>query len=171
MNAVLQFRAKIQSLIAQWQAEGQPSRDVLQAEARELQRWRQAAGIQGLWTHPPLMVTATVDDAMGLGLEVIRWFAEAVGLRVVSAGLLQTPEAIAAVCAAQHADLLGMSVLQFDSEDDLAAISRRLPETTFFTAGGPVFKSDPDLARRAGIGLVAKDAGAFLSFLLELPEA
>ena len=40
-------------------------------------------------------------------------------------------------------------------------------ETTHIVAGGPVFSADPELARRAGIDFVARDAGAFWEYLLD----
>ena len=64
--------------------------------------------------------------------------------------------------------LLGLTVLQFDTEEDLAFIARNIPATTRIVAGGPVFKADPDLAKRAGIHRVADDAADFLKFLLTL---
>ena len=33
--------------------------------------------------------------------------------------------------------------------------------------GGPIFAADPDLARRAGIDFVARNAAAFIAYLLD----
>jgi hypothetical protein len=37
--------------------------------------------------------------------------------------------------------------------------------------GGPVFKADPELAKRCGIDFVAEHVGAFLEYLLDHREA
>ena len=51
-----------------------------------------------MWNIPPLMITATLDDGLGYGLEVIRMFSEAAGLEIIELGLLVTPEKIIAAC-------------------------------------------------------------------------
>ncbi len=121
-----------------------------------------------MWLNAPLMVTATIDDAMGHGLDLIHQYSNLAGLRVHPLGLLQSAETIIAACREMEPALLGLTVLQFDSEDDLVLIARSIPETTRIVAGGPVFKADPELAQRAGVHRVAVDAADFLSFLLTL---
>jgi methylmalonyl-CoA mutase cobalamin-binding subunit len=111
------------------------------------------------------MVTATLDDGFGFGLEVIHEWADALGLDVHRLGLLAPPERILAVCAARRPALLGLTVLQLDSEDALVDLGRHLPPPTVLVAGGPVFRALPDLAARANVGLVARHAGDFVRFL------
>lgn len=144
-----------------------PSREAFETAASELLVWRERHGRKGLWHEPPLMITATIDDALGQGLTLIHPFAEAAGLQVVSLGLLQSPETIIEACRTQHPSFLGLTVLQFDTEEALGAICRALPRQTVCVAGGPVFRADPELAARAGVHHVARDAAAFWQILLQ----
>jgi methanogenic corrinoid protein MtbC1 len=160
------LRDRLEKLVAGFLENGRPARTELAAAAKEIQQWKAEHQVAGLWTDPPLMVTATLDDAMGHGLDLIHQYAELAGLKVQALGLMQSAETVAAACRELNPVLLGLTVLQFDTEEDLIQIARNIPETTRIVAGGPVFKADPDLARRAGIHRVAADAADFLNFLL-----
>lgn len=160
------LRTRLHELVARLQDKGRPARTELLAAAEEILQWKTENQVAGLWADPPLMVTATLDDAMGHGLDLIHQYAELAGLKVQALGLLQSAETVAAACREMHPALLGLTMLQFDSEEDLIQIARNIPETTRIVAGGPVFKADPDLAQRAGIHRVAVDAADFLNFLL-----
>lgn len=162
------LRARLNELVATLCESGAPARTELVAAGAEIQRWKMENKVAGLWADPPLMVTATLDDAMGHGLDLIHQYAELAGLRVKALGLLQSAETIAAACRELEPAFLGLTVLQFDTEDDLAIIAQNIPETTRIVAGGPVFKADPELSHRAGIHRVAGDAAEFLTFLLSL---
>jgi len=162
------LRDRLTKLAAGLLASGRPTHTELAAAVAEIQQWKMEHQVAGLWTDPPLMVTATLDDAMGHGLDLIHQYAELAGLKVKALGLLQSAETVAAACRELSPALLGLTVLQFDTEEDLIQIARSIPETTRIVAGGPVFKADPDLARRAGIHRVAADAADFLHFLLTL---
>jgi methanogenic corrinoid protein MtbC1 len=124
-------------------------------------------GGSGLWGMPPIMITATLDDGLGHGLEIIRMFSEAAGLEIIDLGLLVTPEKIITACKKNKPDLLGLTVLQFDSEENILMISRNLPERTKIIAGGPVFAADRGFARRTGIHFAAKNVAYFIRFLLQ----
>lgn len=165
------FRRDVESLAAQWQTFGLPSRAGLEAAGKELLALRQAAKSDGLWKNPPLMVTATLDDGLGQGLMIIHQFAEAVGMRLKPLGLMRPPAHIIAACRKENPDFLGLTVLQFDSETDLAVITRDLPRKTRLICGGPIFNADPELARRCGVHFTARDVGAFLEILLTLSNA
>ena len=134
--------------------------------AGDLREWKVKSGASGLWDIPPLMITATLDDGLGQGLEVIRMFSETAGLEIIDLGLLVTPEKIIAACKKNNPDLLGLTVLQFDSEEDILLISKNLPSKTKIIAGGPVFTADPEFARRTGVHFTAKNAAYFIRFLL-----
>jgi len=162
------LRDRLQQLVFDLQAKGRPARTELAAAVAAVRQWKMEQALTGLWTDPPLMVTATLDDAMGHGLDLIHQYAEAAGIQVNHLGLLQAPDAIVSACRDLKPMLLGLTVLQFDTEEDLEYIARSIPKATQIVAGGPVFKGDPDLARRAGIHRVAADAADFLSFLLSL---
>ncbi|MCJ7542018.1 MAG: cobalamin B12-binding domain-containing protein [Desulfobacterales bacterium] len=147
-----------------------PSRSGLEKIAGDLREWKVKTGCSGLWGIPPLMITATLDDGLGHGLEVIRMFTEAAGLDIIELGLLVTPEKIITACKKNKPDLLGLTVLQFDSEENILTISRNLPPKTKIISGGPVFKADREFARRAGIHFTAKNVAYFIRFLLQFEK-
>lgn len=162
------LRIRIKDLLRTWRQKGIPPRWTLQETGRELLEWRKSEDIKGLWESPPLMVTATLDDGWGHGIELIECYAEAVGLRVLSLGILQPPEVIVKQCNEQMPDLLGLTVLQFDSEPDLRFISENLPSRTRLIVGGAPFRIDPEFASRTGVHYVAKNVADFLEFVLDL---
>lgn len=163
------LRKKFCDMLNQWAENGLPSRLELEKTAEELKEWKSAENVASLWEKPPVMVTATIDDALGYGLAIIHMYAKAAGVELIPLGLLQDPEKIVKKCAIHKADILGMTILQFDSEDDVTYISGNLHQKTKIVAGGPLFKSDPDLASRSGIHVVAKDVSEFVKYLIELP--
>ena len=162
------LRGRLQKLVAEIQTKGRPARTELAAAVADIRQWKADRALPGLWPDPPRMVTATLDDAMGHGLDLIHQYAEVAGMQVSHLGLLQAPDAISSACRDLNPLLLGLTVLQFDTEEDLAYIARNIPAATRIVAGGPVFRADANLARRAGIHRVAVDAADFLSFLLSL---
>lgn len=167
------MREAVSDLLRKWQGQGRPSREAYLAGARTLEALRRQAPSRGLWPNPPRMITATLDDGWGHGLEVIEALAAAVGIAVHPLGVLRRPAAILAACRERRADLLGLTVLQFDSDDDLMEITRGLPPETTLIAGGAAFIHDPDFASRTGTPHVARDGAAFLAFLLQFtpPDA
>jgi hypothetical protein len=166
-----ELQAAIRNLTIRWRRNGLPGHDGLAAAAQTLTVLRDSSGVCPLWQTPPRFYTATLDDALGQGLAVIHAFADAVGLRRRLLGLTVPADTVIAACRADAPALLGMTVLQFDSEADLARIRREIPQTTRMVCGGPLFKADPDLAERCGIDFIAKDVGAFLEYLLDHKEA
>ena len=136
-----------------------------------MHEWKVNTGVSGLWDIPPLMITATLDDGLGHGLEVIRMFSEAVGLEIIDLGLLVTPEKIITACKKNKPELLGLTVLQFDSEENILMISRNLQSKTKIIAGEPVFTAGREFARRAGIHFAAKNVAYFIQFLLQFEGA
>ncbi len=164
------LRNKLQKYLQGWKQKGFPTRDVLESTAKELIAWRKKNKIPGLWDNPPLFMTATLDDGWGHGLSLIHLYAEVLGLHIKHLGLLQTPEKIIIESHAHLPDFLGLTVLQFDTEEELIRITRDLPSKTVVLAGGPVFKGDPELAERAGIHYVVKNAGHFLALMLTFTD-
>jgi len=160
------FRREIIRLLDQWETKGFPSREGLERAADNLRSWRENAGLSGLWSDPPMMVTATIDDGLGQGLAIIHKFAVAVGLIVHPIGLMQEPDVIIDVCRSIRPALLGLTILQFDSEEAIAYIADQLPTQTTIIAGGSVFAADPEFAGRTGIHFVADHVGDFLEYLL-----
>jgi len=164
ISAAAEFRRKLLDCIHGWESIS-PTRESYLNAAGELTAWRSERGHPGLWEPPPLMVTATIDDGWGHGLEVIEKLAAAAGVKIHSLGLLQPPERIVNACLELSPRLLGLTVLQLDSDDRVADIVRRLPSSTLLVAGGPAFKYDDDFARRTGTHVVVKNGAAFLQFL------
>ncbi|MBL0715761.1 MAG: cobalamin-dependent protein [Desulfosarcina sp.] len=156
------MRTRIEAILAEWDRHS-PTREAYLETARALAALRRPAG---LWSQPPRMVTATIDDGWGHGLEIIHALAEAVGVRVEPLGILQTPAAVVAVCRRRCPDLLGLTVLQFDSDDAVRHIVEHLPPATTLIAGGAAYRYDPDFAERTQTPVVARDGAAFLRFLL-----
>ena len=162
-----QLKVRLDELSRKWQSKGLPSKSALENAAGDLRDWKEKTGCFGLWDIPPLMITATLDDGLGQGLKIIRMFSEVAGLEIIDLGLLVTPEKIIADCKKNKPDLLGLTVLQFDSEEAILMISRNLPSKTKIIAGGSVFKADQGFARRTGIHFAAKNVAYFIDFLLQ----
>ena len=161
------LRTAVSRLAHQWLASGLPSRQELDQADSQLKDLRARLAVRGLWQVPPCMVTATLDDGLGQGLAVIERFAGAIGMRLVALGLMQPPGNIVDACRRHNADYLGLTVLQFDSEDDLRWIANHLPSQTHIVAGGPVFKGDPDFAGRTGTYYAARNVADFLRFMVD----
>jgi methylmalonyl-CoA mutase cobalamin-binding subunit len=161
------FRAYVSHQADHWLATGLPSHQKLEQAAEQIDQMRERSQVNGLWPDPPLMLTATVDDGLGQGLAIIERFAGAIGIRLMALGLLQSPPTIIAACQRHQPDYLGLTVLQFDSEDDLAQIAEGLPRKTRIIAGGPVFTADFGFAERTGTHHTAKNVAAFLRFMLD----
>ena len=165
------LRERLSDLLDQWQGNELPSTYELEPVANDLLNWKQANCISGLWSKSPTMVTATLDDAIGKGIEIIQLFAEVTGIKVFPLGILQTPETIVAECNKRQPNLLGLTVLQLDTEEELTGLCRMLEPPTRVVAGGPVFAADPELARRAGLAAAIRNAAAFWDYLLTFSPA
>lgn len=168
-DANVVFRIAVDSLASQWIATGLPSRQALDEAAGNLECLRERLNVNGIWDQAPSMVTATLDDGLGQGLAVIEKYAVAVGIRLVSLGLMQRPKAVIEACRHHRPDFLGLTILQFDTEDDLICIANHLPRKTRIVAGGPVFDGDPEFADRTGTHFAAKNVADFLRYMLETP--
>ena len=158
-----ELRRAVERLLDTWRRRGLPGRDALVEAAALLDASR---GAGSLWPRAPAMLTATIDDGIGQGIDIVGRFAGAVGVQVVFDGLLLPPKRIVESAHRLRPDLVGLTVLQLDSEPELAEIARGLPPETLLLAGGPAFRLDPELAERAGVDVVAATAADFLRFLL-----
>ena len=162
------LRQKILDLLDEWEKDGLPSRYEIERAGQDILNWKHSRGIAGLWDRPPLMITATLDDALGQGLALIHLFAEAAGVKIIPLGILQSPDTILAECNRHHPQLLGLTVLRLDAEEDLTYIGHNLsPKTQLIAGGGSIFESYPEIAADARVHFVAKNAAAFLRFLLD----
>jgi methylmalonyl-CoA mutase cobalamin-binding subunit len=166
-NPLIEFREAVGDKARQWQAAGLPSRQSLDQTAQELVCLRNQLKVLCIFRQPPCMVTATLDDGLGQGLGIIERYAAAIGIRLISLGLMQPPPVIVAACRRHRPEFLGMTILQFDTEDDLRTISENLPRNTRIIAGGPVFSADPGFAARTGTHYAARNVADFLQFMLD----
>jgi hypothetical protein len=161
------LRQELERLSRDWIAHGMPSRETVLQTGRRLSDLKEQNPAARLWAPSLRMMTATLDDGIGQGLQIIHVFAEIMDLRVTPLGLLQPPGTITAACRADLPDYLGLTVLQLDSEEDLALVGRNLPAETRLIAGGPAFRLDPDLALRCGVHAVAANVAHFIRIVLE----
>lgn len=161
---------RLTALLNAW-SQDRPGRATLHAAADELLSWRRAKRVPGLWPHPPRMLGATLDDGWGYGIELILKFAEVLGCDTKFLGVLCPIDTIVEACEKGAPDILGLTVLQLDTEELLIRLRKELqrkchPRPTL-VAGGPVFAIDPELPPRVGIDFVAKDAAHFIRYMLE----
>jgi methylmalonyl-CoA mutase cobalamin-binding subunit len=160
------LRHRLALLSRRWRTEGLASREQLVRAGESLLQWKKMNGSRGLWAQAPRLYTATLDDGIGQGLDMIHLFARAMGMTVTCLGLLQKPQAIVAACRRHCPEYLGLTVLQVDSEDELAFVGHHLPAQTRLVAGGPAFKYDPGMAARCGVYHVAPNVAHFIDLLL-----
>ncbi len=154
-------------LSSRWRADGLASREQLIKVGECLLQWKTHNGSKGLWEVSPCLMTATLDDGIGQGLDIIHLFARVMGMTVTCLGLLQKPRAIVDACRRHCPQYLGLTVLQQDAEEDLALVGRQLPVQTRLIVGGPAFKYDPGMAARCGVHHVAANVAHFIDLLLE----
>lgn len=159
---------KLKQLCTDWMDRGLPSRQQIIAQAVSLDQWKQKNAIAGLWDTPVKLLSTTLDDGIGQGIEIINLFSATMGIQVVFLGLVQSPEAIVSACRKILPDILGMTVLQQDSEDGLHLVGRSLPPKTRLIAGGAAFKYDPELAERCSVDYVAENVAYFIDYVLRM---
>ena len=82
------LRGKILELLETLIKTRRPSRNELLSAAERVLAWKRESGAGSLWPRPLRMVTATLDDAWGHGLEVIHLYGEVAGLSVIPRQLL-----------------------------------------------------------------------------------
>lgn len=160
-----QFRLRLQKLSLEWRRNGLPSLQGLETTADRLEMEKKELAVEGIWAKKPLMVTATIDDGLGQGLMTIHRYGRIIGVDIHHLGLLQQPKAIIAACRQLRPQFLGLTVLQLDSDDDLARIGSHLPCGTRLIAGGPVFQFDTDMALRCGVDKVCPDVAHFIDYM------
>ncbi len=155
-------------LVRQWQVDGTPSKYAFEFIVSDLFEWRQERRISsGLWIDPPTMITATLDDFVGQGIETIEFFAKFAGMEVTSLGVMQPAETIVEKCSEQRPTLLGLTVLRTFAFEDLIYIGQNIPSSTLLiVGGGPCLQSEPEIATQANLHLVAKDVKDFIEFML-----
>ncbi|MFZ5564589.1 MAG: hypothetical protein ACOZBW_11095 [Thermodesulfobacteriota bacterium] len=159
-------------LCAGWEDRGLFPRNRLMITGRSLAAWKQRHAIAGLWPTAPTLATATLDDGLGMGLDLIELYAGVAGMRVERLGLLAEPEDLMAACERRRPDFLGLTVLRDDAMDLLdTRIAPAVPAGTTILAGGPVFRLLPSSERKEKPYVILPDLPAFVRFVLNLKPA
>ncbi len=161
------LRAKLLELLEEWKANKFASRYEIEQSGHDLLEWKTSNRISGIWNESPLMITATLDDALGQGIELIQLFAQAAGMEVIPLGICRPATAIITECKKHLPDLLGLTVLRSDVEEDLIFIGQSIPSKTRLIAGGGPLLSDAEIIRDARICFVAKDIASFVRYMLD----
>jgi len=143
----------------------QPSWTELHTEGKDLLNWKENNEIKGLWEESPLMITATLDDAWGIGLKLIHLYADIAGLDYIHLGLMLTSEQIIDECIKKQPDILGLTVLRSDMQDEFEKICRKIPDKTRIVAWGSVIKSEFAECEKGYYS--AENAFSFIKYLLE----
>lgn len=162
-----EFREKLGRISRKWISDGLPSRQKLESTAEALAQWKRDQQVSGIWPNRPLMLTGTIDDGIGQGIQIIECYAKVMGLQVHRLGLLLNPDTIIYQCRQLQPDILGLTILQLDSDDALYKVGHNLPSKTRLITGGSVFKSDPDMASRCHVNYVASNVAFFINDLLK----
>lgn len=164
----IELKKRLGRISQKWISEGLPSRQVLECTAETLSQWKSDRRVGGVWPgHPLMMVTATIDDGIGQGIQIIERYAKLMGLKVAHIGLLLDPDTIIDRCRRLQPDVLGITVLQLDSDDALCRVGHNLPSKTRLIAGGPAFGFDADMATRCNVDYVASNVAYFIDYLLK----
>ena len=166
MNESQALAVQFQKFLLKWNEKGKQSHLAYKEAAESIIAWKRENRIKSVFNSPPSIVTATIDDSFGMGISVINLFSEALGLNVHFLGLYKTTGDILEACIRLNPSYLGLTVLQADTEEDIAFLSENLPSTVKIISGGPVYKMDPGFAQRAGVHFVAGNADAFIRFML-----
>ena len=147
------------------------ARSAILGQAQALMEWKKTSGLMGIFTSPPRLVTATLDDGIGQGLAMIHCLADLAGVFLIPLGLMQAPETIITECRRRQPDFLGLTVLHFDTEELLCdQIIPQLPAIVRVIAGGPVFSAMDEDTLAAKPYRVFNHARDFLGFLLRLAD-
>jgi len=159
------FRKKLEKTLNEWHLHGVPPRYELRSVISDLRNWRENVGVSSLWDQPPLMVSATLDDGWGLGIETIESCARAVGICVYSIGLMIPAQDLIRTCHEMRPDLLALTMLHSDTEPVLEQVCTAVAGMSRVVVGGAGAAGNPRLEQRLDI-MVAKDISDFLELLL-----
>lgn len=160
------FIASVRKKLESWEKSGIPPRWTLLEELKELQNLRVSLGLDSVMENPPRLLTATLDDGWGLGLDVIHLACDALGIPYTFIGLMKTPEEIMATCVSNPPDAVGISVIQEDSVEKLLHLRRLLPRNIPIFAGGPGLKDRIEVPSEEKL-VIVKNVAHFMKLILE----
>jgi methylmalonyl-CoA mutase cobalamin-binding subunit len=133
------LRIALGELSDKWRRNPAVSWTEMYQTGEQLLEWKHEKNMSGLWTKKPVMITATLEDGVGQGLKMIHLFSRVAGIDIVPLGLMQKETAIIKACLKKVPDFLGMTILQFDSEERLSHMADKIPKATRIIVGGPIF--------------------------------
>ena len=167
-NQSLLLRKKIRDMISHWDKSSvKPSWTELYAEGKKLLSWKNSRGIKSIWSESPLLITATLDDGLGNGLKLIHLYSEIAGIDYIHAGLMMTAEEIIEECIKKEPDILGLTILRSDMDEEFEEICRNIPEKTRIVAGGSIINSDPGFGECERGYFPAENALSFIKYLMD----
>jgi len=137
---ILKLHKILTELVSTWNNNPTISWGHIYSIGEKLLVWKKQNNCKGLWGKSPKMITATMDDGIGQGLKMIHLFSRVAGVELFQLGLMQSMETIIDACKNQHPHFLGMTILQFDTEEILNAIISKIPINIQILVGGPIFK-------------------------------
>jgi methylmalonyl-CoA mutase cobalamin-binding subunit len=166
-NADIQKLHKILTeLVSTWQNDPTISWTQFYSMGEKLLAWKSQENIEGLWSNPPKMITATIDDGIGQGLKMIHLFSRVAGISLIQLGLLQSMDTIINVCKKEQPRFLGLTILQFDTEEILNDLISQIPDTIQVLVGGPIFNKIPESALENKKYIPFNNVCDYLNFLL-----
>lgn len=142
--------------------EGIPPRWTLVEELKKLVELRQTLGVSSITPAPFRLLTATLDDGWGLGIEIIHHACDVLGVHYTFLGLMKSAQDITRSCEIEKPDAVGVTVLQEDTIEELLLLRRLITAETQIFAGGFGIRN---LTPVAGI-TVFKDIVSFMSYLI-----
>ncbi|WP_143083095.1 hypothetical protein [Thermodesulforhabdus norvegica] len=158
------FRNEVLGVIRRWELRGLPPRWTLINTLKELKKRRDTV-VASLFESPPLILTATLDDGWGVGIEVIHAACDVLGIPYVFLGLIVSPEVIIRKCEELRPGVLGLTVLHESSLMDLKSLDQNLPENVLILVGG-MWIDCREFSRRLKY---LKNVLDFMKFFLEPP--
>ncbi len=146
------------------------SRERLVSWAEKFIDYKKTRNFTGFFKTPQTMLTATIDDGLGMGIELISLYAKVAGIDIIKLGIMLSAEEIIEGCNRYMPDYLGLTVLQFDTQDELIKIADKIDKNIKIIAGGPVFSLNTNFLKESKVNYTAKNAPDFLRIIIKISE-
>ncbi len=131
------FLDMLEERLRRWRAQGLPPRWSLLQELQELVALRSSLGVRhplGRFLH---LLTATLDDGWGMGIDMIHHACGVLGLSYRFVGLAKTPEEVVLHCRGERPDVVALTVLLDDTVAMVKHLRAILPGSIPLFVGGP----------------------------------
>ena len=165
-NTLNDFITSVKEKLESWDKSGIPTRWTLLEELKGLQNLRLSLGLNSIIGNPPRLLTTTLDDSWGLGLDVIHLACDALGIPYTFIGLMKTPEEITASYTPNLHDAVGITVIQENSVEKLLHLRRLLPQNISILAGGPGLKYMLEIPSGEKL-IIVKNVVHFIKIILD----